>query len=1226
MAFYTASDYKLKYRWSGLDNQGRAVRLDIYQKSTESFTLTQIGGLVSIKLSLQGSQSQIYAPIVKTSLSFTLVDAPDNIEAGYKYGNWEEFYTPDSTKYLVKLYRTQGETLTLEWQGFVTPDSWRESLQYRGSVTITARDNLGHLQDFTFDAAGDDNGLISIYSLLNAALTKIEFPMDLMHPITGDARELRDTSGNILLNSLVNISRFQDDNWYSVLESVLESVGYCLRYVSDAKFVIQPVRDLPIFASTSREDVLDDSLEIEFYGGNRSNDPAYRQIKEKLNFGSEDEVSFDVFRNLGFSSSTEIFVYDCKYFRPSLMSWLPFNNRYWTNTDTDGEDKGGWLPGNGFLFASIFGVSPELKAQDGENALHLGVGLICGLMENYGDVNIRPTYRIPEVGSTDVTLAFEFAKPVTITGRSITTPSLNKVAPLNHFMMKAAVYITYTDPATDTLYYWNGTNWQQAPFLIELDMAEELAESYGFEVSLADISDTAALGGFIDIEFANFYTAGEDAPSMGAYVRLTAIKAKINARAVLRSDTVTTINDPNYNVMIERKPVVGALSVEMPVFRPGNYPGALWTYGTYGPVPYGYANYWRGFDASTAIPLPAQIHKQLLCFNHISLSTLDGTFGAVDKSELVTFGREVNYKGKHYLIQNGTLDVLLNRMSNGILHEYIWYDDLWDETHNPTYTGSPSYDVRSGVGGMNGITPSGGGGGKNYFEEDGNGGIKLKDEYLGLSANGFITGGGVGSGGGGGGVSIDRVWQSLTNNPADPDYENTKIALAHIPDITISMISNLASWTGSANITTVGTITSGAWNGTAIPVSKGGTGRTNFTDAPYAVLVMSSSNSIGYVTNNNTSTRKYLSQVSSGVPEWVEVNSSVPAATDSTIGGFKTGYTTGNKNYAVQLDSNDKAFVNVPWSDNNTIYKLTVNGTEKGTSGGTDLGSIYAPVDSGSDGNLLVSKGSGYAPQWASALPSLRLQPTGANYGSHLYFGDDAYAYIHEDTDDHLLFYADKGVKINVGASYGLDITATTTIGTSTSNKNLTVYGSLYVGASYYWNIDSYSRMHTNADVKVDGAMIIGGTSSNKDLTVFGKLRLGTTASPAPHYLDYDATHGAIHTDTNFYADGFLDCGGVASSSDERLKTNLQPVQLTIAQIAGAPAVTFDWADRTRGRGAGSIAQYWQKLLPENVRPFGEGYLSMEYGNIALISVIIAARKIQELETEIKDLKRRLAA
>ena len=42
---------------------------------------------------------------------------------------------------------------------------------------------------------------------------------------------------------------------------------------------------------------------------------------------------------------------------------------------------------------------------------------------------------------------------------------------------------------------------------------------------------------------------------------------------------------------------------------------------------------------------------------------------------------------------------------------------------------------------------------------------------------------------------------------------------------------------------------------------------------------------------------------------------SVAAATSDVIGGIKLGYTQTGKNYPVQLDSNKKAYVNVPWSD-----------------------------------------------------------------------------------------------------------------------------------------------------------------------------------------------------------------------------------------------------------------------------------------------------------------------
>lgn len=44
----------------------------------------------------------------------------------------------------------------------------------------------------------------------------------------------------------------------------------------------------------------------------------------------------------------------------------------------------------------------------------------------------------------------------------------------------------------------------------------------------------------------------------------------------------------------------------------------------------------------------------------------------------------------------------------------------------------------------------------------------------------------------------------------------------------------------------------------------------------------------------------------------------LPAATSGELGGIKIGYTTSNKKYAVQLDTNGNAYVDVPWTDNNT--------------------------------------------------------------------------------------------------------------------------------------------------------------------------------------------------------------------------------------------------------------------------------------------------------------------
>lgn len=91
----------------------------------------------------------------------------------------------------------------------------------------------------------------------------------------------------------------------------------------------------------------------------------------------------------------------------------------------------------------------------------------------------------------------------------------------------------------------------------------------------------------------------------------------------------------------------------------------------------------------------------------------------------------------------------------------------------------------------------------------------------------------------------------------------------------------------------------------------------------------------------------------------------LPAATSSALGGIKVGYTTSGKNYKVQLDSSNNAFVNVPWE--NTTYStknLNVNGTNYAIyTSATGLATIYGPTGAGTAGQILVSNGSG-APSW----------------------------------------------------------------------------------------------------------------------------------------------------------------------------------------------------------------------------------------------------------------------
>lgn len=78
---------------------------------------------------------------------------------------------------------------------------------------------------------------------------------------------------------------------------------------------------------------------------------------------------------------------------------------------------------------------------------------------------------------------------------------------------------------------------------------------------------------------------------------------------------------------------------------------------------------------------------------------------------------------------------------------------------------------------------------------------------------------------------------------------------------------------------------------------------------------------------NKIYTRAYES---SSWSSWTEIGAggitSIPQASSSALGGIKIGYSDNGRNYAVELDSSGKAYVNVPWADTNTTYNVATTG------------------------------------------------------------------------------------------------------------------------------------------------------------------------------------------------------------------------------------------------------------------------------------------------------------
>ena len=156
-----------------------------------------------------------------------------------------------------------------------------------------------------------------------------------------------------------------------------------------------------------------------------------------------------------------------------------------------------------------------------------------------------------------------------------------------------------------------------------------------------------------------------------------------------------------------------------------------------------------------------------------------------------------------------------------------------------------------------------------------------------------------------------------------------------------------------------------------------------------------------------------------------------------------------------------------------------------------------------------------------------------------------------------------------------------------------------------------YQNMrHSNA-TNYWGTQVAWGWEDNAN-----KLRTrNITSNTFGAWVEYLNTSGATFTGSLTMS------GNITAYSDERLKTDWGPViESYVERLAAIKSGTYSRTD-TGDRQAGISAQDCQKLLPEAVKQDDEGYLSIAYGNAALVSAVELAKRVVEQEERIKKLE-----
>lgn len=348
----------------------------------------------------------------------------------------------------------------------------------------------------------------------------------------------------------------------------------------------------------------------------------------------------------------------------------------------------------------------------------------------------------------------------------------------------------------------------------------------------------------------------------------------------------------------------------------------------------------------------------------------------------------------------------------------------------------------------------------------------------------------------------------------------------------------------------------------------------------------------------------------------------IPAADANTLGGIKLGFTSASRNFGVAVDENNRAYVSVPdtsVSVPSTVPTIGTSDTTLATVGGTAIKAKIASYLLASDftaANIVSTLGT-------TAVNRATADASGNTITS---------AYLRKNTDDTMA--------------------GNLAIGTSSSSKKLTIYGTTSAALTIYGSGSTYSTniYRDSSALQVSGAVSLGGaTSIGGNTSIAGTLTVGSTSSAktATFCGSAGSTTPAVtikggSTSSNsvdlYIASGVLNitkaikvAGNISAtgnvvagvSSDRRLKKDIRSITLTEAAdlLSVLNPVVFHWNEKAaelgelHGVARGFLADEYLALLPNAGRKIWGEYDAIDYNQV--IPYLVAGWQQQNLRIRI---------